>query len=385
MTEETRNKSSNAETTRMSRRAMLALSSGAVVAVSGCPSRNGKTVDATGDAPSSGPTETDESTDRAGSTAQTPGGSPTATEPSYTGTDVDEVDGLSVASQYGVLQGEDEHCKVSEGVLQSLGVSVGEQIRIGCDDCGDYPSGLYTVVGGISDSATIELSDAGAGRLGFSEDDEVWVDSRVPHPKYQTVSEAREHSEFVEVMDDSGGSDLVACAPHGGYIEHPTHELSRYVSDALDATEWTCAGYNSGGGAFDRWHITSTDISRDSFPGLDRIADRGFTHAVSFHGFTGDGIKVSGLADKADREAMREAIADRVGERYEVTVANPAGPYGGASAGNFVNWLTENDTGIQLEIEWDARQDDWESIARAVVDFYEPRLGRTSTTTGTSR
>lgn len=358
------NAGSAAGTVRLSRRRLLSLSTGIVGALSGCQT-TGNNTGIRSDV------NTATATNEVVTTTK-----PDTEEPITKTTD--KIEGISLKVEYGLLQGEGEHCKVSKEVLQSLGVGVGQQVRIGCENCGDYPSGLYTVVDSASAPKTVQMSDAGVGRIGFSDGNELWIDSRVPHPEYQTVSEAETHSEFVEVIDDTGGSDLVVCAPHGGYIEHPTHEMSRYVAEELGVTEWTCAGYNSGGGAFDRWHITSTDISRHSFPGLDRIADRGFSEAVSFHGFTGSGIKVGGLADNAKREAMKAALDDRLGEMYEVTLANPAGPDGGASAGNFVNWLTENGTGIQLEIEWDARQDDWESIARAVVDFYEDRLSESS-------
>src|SRR5215213_4455423 len=41
-----------------------------------------------------------------------------------------------------------------------------------------------------------------------------------------------------------------------------------------------CAkGFKKGGGAFARWHITSTDISEESFPKLKTIIGRHFKYA----------------------------------------------------------------------------------------------------------
>lgn len=278
------------------------------------------------------------------------------------------------------LSVEDEHCKVSSDVLDANGVSVGEQVRVGCDSSGkkcntDYPSGLYTVVGTWNKSSRIVLSDAGMDRIGFQNKSNGWIKGYGPNPDYDTIDEADANDEYVEILEDDCSEDrLVATAVHGGWIEHPTHKQSEYVANELGVTEWTCAGFNSGGGAYDRWHITSTDIHRDSFPGLDSIGDRGFDHCVSFHGFSNDGIAVGGGADKADREEMRDEIDSAVGSTYDVYLADPDGAYAGDSSENFCDWLTANDNGIQLEIGWDARQDDWDTIADAVVSFYDGRI-----------
>lgn len=58
---------------------------------------------------------------------------------------------------------------------------------------------------------------------------------------------------------------------------------------------WFCKGFNKkeDGGAFNRWHITSTDINEESFPKLKTVFGRGFEYAVAFHGFDDDGDEKS--------------------------------------------------------------------------------------------
>lgn len=273
------------------------------------------------------------------------------------------------------LRGEEEHCAVSEDILDTLNRNEGEQLRVGCDNCADYHSGLYTISKRIDISNTVEMSRDAMDRMGFSDGDEGWAKRIGPHPDIDSIEEADNNDEYCEILEDDGEEDrLVATAVHGGWMEYPTHKQSEYVADELDVTEWTCPGFSSGGGAFDRWHITSTDVHPDSFPELGKIADRGFEHCVSFHGFSEDGIAVGGDADKADREEMRDTINAYVGDDYDVYLADPDGPYAANSPENFCNWLTKDDNGIQLEVEWDARQDDWDTISEAAVDFYDVRI-----------
>lgn len=273
------------------------------------------------------------------------------------------------------LRGRDECCTVNDEILRGMGVTVGEQIRVGCNACrSEYESGLYTVVGNGPSSDTIEMSKDALGRLGLKNNTSGFARAYAPHPDYETRNDASEHDEYVEILlDDGEQSDLIACAVHGGWIEYRTDAQSAYVADELGVTEWSCVGYNSGGGAYDRWHITSTDVDRRSFPKLDRIGDRGFAHAVSFHGFGESGIAIGGGADESLQAAIRDEIDTATDGRYDVYLADSDGAYAGNSSENFVNWLSD-DNGIQIEQSWDARTDDWETIAAAVVQVYARRL-----------
>lgn len=213
-------------------------------------------------------------------------------------------------------------------------------------------------------------------RLDLTHRDDGIARRYAPHPTYETRAAAKANDEYVEILRDDGRrSDLVLCAAHGGWIERKTDQQAAYVADALEATEWSCVGYNSDCGAYDRWHVTSTDIDRRSFPGLGRIADRGFAHAVSFHGFSNDGIAVGGGASESLKRRVRDAIDDATGGRYDVSTVT-GGEYAGDSPENFVNWLTADRNGVQLEQGWDVRVDDWQPVAEAVIEVYRDVLDR---------
>ncbi len=278
------------------------------------------------------------------------------------------------------LRGEREHCNISASVVGDVGDRVGTQVRVRCaDDGAKYDSGLYTIVGDCRKKDTVEMGKEGLSRVGFENKSQAEVRTYAPHPDYETRAEASEHDEYVEILEDDGEqSTLVACAPHGGWIEYPTDKQSARVAETLGVTEWTCAGYNSGGGAYDRWHITSTEIDRRSFPGLDTIADRGFDHAVSFHGFSEEGIAIGGGAPEALKVELQETISEAVGSAYDVYVVDSDNAYSGDSEENFVNWLTEDNNGIQIEQSWDVRTDHWDTVADAVSRFYATRSDQIS-------
>lgn len=268
-----------------------------------------------------------------------------------------------------------EYCAVDSATLREICADVGDQIRAGAAvDDAKYESALYTVVDDGTSRDTIAMGKAGLDRLGLKKDSPGFGRSYAPSHDYETRAEADRNDEYVEILvDDGQQSELVACAVHGGWIEYRTDKQAEYVAEALDVTEWSCVGYNSGGGAYERWHITSTDISRHSFPGLDSIAERQFTHAVSFHGFSEDGIRIGGGAPDSLKRDVRDEINDATGGRYDVSLA-PDGDYDGDSPDNFVNWLTADGRGVQIEQGWDARTDDWETIAAAVSRVYADHI-----------
>lgn len=261
--------------------------------------------------------------------------------------------------------GNREHCTLGADVLDELDVGVGDQVRVRCDGQG-LVSGLYTVVGADA-AGVVGIGDGGLERLGFEDGTSGIVRAWGPHPTYDTRAVAEENDELVELLDDRGGG-LVACAPHGGRIEHPTHGQAAAVAEALGATAWTCVGY--GDGAYDRWHVTSTDLSRRTFPGLDRIGDRDFAYAVSFHGFSAEGVAVGGGAPESLKATVRDAIAEAVGGGQEVTLAD--GPYAGTDPENFVNWLAGE--GVQIEQGRGVREDHADGVAEAVADVYADLL-----------
>lgn len=270
----------------------------------------------------------------------------------------------------GLLRGNSKRCALSGNVLEETELELGEQLRVRCSDA-NYESCLYTVVDNYRQKNIVGMSKDGLNRIGVETGSSGTIRAYAPHPEYSTRMEADEHDEYAEILRDDGEqSTLVACAPHGGWIEYLSDKQAARVADSLDVTEWSCAGYNSGGGAFDRWQISSTAIDERSFSKLGSIADRGFDHAVSFHGFSQDGIVVGGRAPESLKKEMCDAIDTATDGVYDVSVADEDEPYAGVSTENFVNWLSTDGNGVQIEQSWTARVDDWEPIADAVADVY---------------
>ena len=112
------------------------------------------------------------------------------------------------------------------------------------------------------------------------------------------MRKAEDFSEFIENLADNGHNNgLIVIAPHGGNIEKYTDEQAEHVGQKLSSeyvSEWICKGFKKGGGAFDRWHITSTDISEESFPKLKTIMRRHFEYSVAFHGWRDESICIGG-------------------------------------------------------------------------------------------
>lgn len=259
---------------------------------------------------------------------------------------------------------------IDASVLARYGVSAGEQIRVSAtDDAESYACVLDTVTNDLYRTGGWNAEDA-CDRLGVPTEADLAIEPFAPHPEYTTRDQAEEHDEFVEYLQE-GSSELVTTAPHGGRIEYQTERQSHRVAEQLDATDWGCIGFNSGGGAYDRWHITSTELSPRSFPKLDQIADREFTHGVSFHGFGEDGIAVGGGASQDLKQSVCQAIEDATDHRYEVYIPPAGNRYAGTADENYVNWLAADGNGIQIEQSIDARREDWEVIADAVVSVFE--------------
>ena len=127
-----------------------------------------------------------------------------------------------------------------------------------------------------------------------------------------------------------GGGRLIAIAPHGGDIEPRTDdqaEQMRALLTAERASSWLCRGWRPGGGAVDRWHITSADLAPDCFPQLHTVIGRGFTDAVAFHGSGGSQVLVGGgAASSGLQESIAAAI--RLATGLAVRVAESGRPAG---------------------------------------------------------
>ena len=275
-----------------------------------------------------------------------------------------------------------EHCSADPEKLATVGRAVGHQLRIKRNDS---QFALYTVsqVRQETSDNIVRMGDSGRKRLGTSGEFVATLDSCVPHPTFNDT-EAEANSEFVERLDDDGvHTGLIVIAPHGGDIERHTDQQAERVASRLKAkavSSWRCKGFKEGGGATDRWHITSTDIHEASFPRLNSVIARGFTYAVAFHGFdapqTHADVLIGGGAPESLKQEIKKAVNGALaGSGMTVRIASPDEGYGGDSPQNIVNRLTAGGAnGIQIEQSVRARTSHWQNIADAVAEVYDPRL-----------
>jgi phage replication-related protein YjqB (UPF0714/DUF867 family) len=290
-----------------------------------------------------------------------------------------------------------EHCSAHHSQITTIGRNKGQQVRVGRyaqdgETLADFA--LYTVIDlhnedpdivflGFRDpeSENHDLRD----RLGLSGTDlfSGKIDSQVPHPTY-TEAEAEYKSEFIERLTDNGRNrGLIAIAPHGGNIEPHTDEQAERVGKQLACkcvSTWVCKGFKKGGGAFDRWHITSTDISEESFPKLKTVIGRRFEYAVAFHGWSEDSICIGGSAPPALKREIKEAVERAISDPTIVVATSEEGRCPGAFNGddprNIVNRLGAS--GIQLEQSIEARARYGVRIADAVADVLGPKIIKVS-------
>lgn len=300
-------------------------------------------------------------------------------------TDVSRAARLDVRDVDGPADDE-SYCEVATRTARELGIEAGDQIRVAVDDpLGDvdFSEKIFTVAGLIRGrSGTVWTTWEELATIGAQNHTDGTISTVVPNPSIDLVQTAEVNDEFAEMVcneDASAESGLVLLAPHGGHIEHHTGRQAIEASDTYDLTSWACFGFSSSkqrigsssiGGAFDRWHVTSTEISRDSFPELDRIADVGYETALSFHGSTKSDVRVGGRADERKQrvvEALRPAYAD-AGIDVAVRVASRE-EYAGRNQNNVVNRITaDGDGGIQIEQPSRIRMNHHQITARTAVE-----------------
>jgi phage replication-related protein YjqB (UPF0714/DUF867 family) len=271
------------------------------------------------------------------------------------------------------LKGRREHCAPAARVLASLDSGPGRQVRIHYD--GEFA--LYTVSELLHETTdpVVRMGLGGRKRLGEEGEFDGVLDTKVVDPDL-CEKEARDAGELVERLDDDGSqTHLIVIAPHGGDIEEHTDTQAERVVERLGpqlASSWRAKGWGTDGGAFVRWHITSTDIDPVSFPLLDSVMSRRFAHAVAFHGFNDEpGVLIGGTASARLKERLRQAIQRVLPERLGVRVALPTELYGGDDPDNIVNRLSPCG-GIQIEQGPSPREYHGCHIADVVADFFRP-------------
>jgi phage replication-related protein YjqB (UPF0714/DUF867 family) len=271
------------------------------------------------------------------------------------------------------LKGRREHCAPSATVLASLGGVPGQQVRIRRGD----EFALFTVSELLHETAdaVVRMGLGGRRRLLAEEEFEGVLDTKIVDQDL-CDEDARAAGELVERLDDDGAqTHLIAIAPHGGDIERHTDEQAERIAERLGphlASAWRAKGWRPDGGAFERWHITSTDLNPDGFPRLASVMSRRFGNAVAFHGFDDEpGVLIGGTAPLELKERLRVAIEGVLPASLAVRLARPDERHGGDDPSNLVNRLSPCG-GIQIEQGICPRANHGTDIANAVADVFRP-------------
>lgn len=271
----------------------------------------------------------------------------------------------------------EENCTMDDELRNNLGMSVGDQFLLTVkNDSSKY--GLVTIHSDYedgSDNNDIRMRLSGRQRFGTSDSFDAYA-ATWSAVQGQTDSWLNSNDEMGEFKQESSSSqtDMLIMAPHGGMIENYTDELAvrlyggLVTTNSKDASLWYCIGHQDAIGAFNAWHITSTDINENNFGYLDDLSGRTYDYAVTVHGYGGSDVLVGGGASSSFKDDVKDAL-DAISWGYNVTVVGEGDSYGGVHVDNIVNRYSS--TGVQLEIPYSARRDNWEDIADALTDFYK--------------
>jgi phage replication-related protein YjqB (UPF0714/DUF867 family) len=287
-----------------------------------------------------------------------------------------------------------EHCAIDRESLHALGSSVGRQVLVRRSS---KLLALYTVAG----RAAVPVPAVHVGTEGLARLDKPTGE---PPPTEFDAAVVRDfigadrHAPARLTEDVLGESDtgVAVLAPHGGRIEPRTDDQAKKVFELLTEQHrpvraWIAKGFNPTTGAHACWHITASEISERSFPGLGSLFDpatqRGrFAQAIAFHGQNDTEAVVvgGGLPDSAPHTKLKTRLAAKIHTALSAVTDDPppvvvrrSGPLGGAQQSNIVNRVTAAGNGMQLEQPASVRTDkaQRDAIAEAVAAFYADLLG----------
>jgi len=257
-----------------------------------------------------------------------------------------------------------EHCSADRSQITTIGRNKGQQVRVeryAPDGVTLLALALYTVIDVHDeepDVVFVGYRDPESTHHGLR--DRLGLSSTDPFTG-KIKSQVTDNGEFIERLTDNGSHrGLIAIAPHGGDIERHTDEQAERVRERLaskSVSVWLCKGFKEGGGAFDRWHIASTDISEDSFPKLKTVIGRHFEYAVAFHGWDHDSICIGGSAPSDLKQQIKTAVKSAIsGSGIDVATDDDGTcpeDFNGTDPKNIVNRLGTN--AVQIEQSKEAR------------------------------
>ncbi len=283
------------------------------------------------------------------------------------------------------LRNESERCSADPAMLESIGRALGQQVRIKRSDGSGFVA-LYTVKQANPDADlsdperanVVRTGQTGRERLGTTEEMGAVVQAKVVDAAPQPGPVG-----FFEVAKDDGGQAyFIAIAPHGGEIEPHTDEqaveaFKELVAANFPASLWLCKGDGDAAkGAFDRWHITSTDLQPACFPLLQSLISQQFCYGVAFHGFQRKedeaDVYIGGGASQPLKVAIERALNDLyLPIKVKISTCYDDPKFQGFSAENIINRLATS--GIHLEQSFEAREKFQGEIARAIAEVFASR------------
>lgn len=165
-------------------------------------------------------------------------------------------------------------------------------------------------------------------------------------------------------------------APHGVLEQETAEQVEAiYDDDVTNHNAYWAVGYKRAGGGgsnFSHYHITATDMSEVSFPGLDTLVGMDLDYAVTFHGCDAScpstDVNVGGLIEPLFRKGVAELISEKLPGL--VVTHNPPSGVDGDEEENVVNRVAAGHRGLQLEQSHDAR-DDYDVIAAQVKEVFD--------------
>ena len=282
-----------------------------------------------------------------------------------------------------------EHCSVNVDQIKTIGRDLCQQVRLELPTTNGSIPAIYTV-GNVhnEDSNLVYVGNkivefVKCLKPGNTDPCEGKVKAKLT--KDLSEHDARLQGEFIEQLSDNGQNQkLVVIAPHGGEIENKTDKQAEIVRNEIshdDVSLWICKGFDQDDkSAYERWHITATQINEKSFPQLNMIYERKFKYAIAFHGWNKDKeIICVGGSDNQTPPDLKHRIKVSIqnaliaeGSNIEVKDSDCPEGFNGNKPENIVNRLSTN--GIQIEQCPKARENYHDVIARAVANAIRPLI-----------
>lgn len=266
-----------------------------------------------------------------------------------------------------------ERASINKQVKERYGIDVGQQIRI--QHLENNLVGAFTVWE-IHDDPDKPIRMGQRAREKTFDTKSPFLGTLSPTVPDNELSfqQAWKRSSAVETTwHEPSQNHLMAVAPHGGDMEACTDqiaiELFKNMPDG-QCSMWAFHGFGDDAG--DRFHIKSGRIHPASYPGLAKVADGNFHHAISFHvKKDADVMEVGGLADRSTRKEVAQILENAVNNNWGTVLDYDKGKYMADTEVNFVNWLTEDQrSGIQVEFPINVTRNYRKRIARGLADYY---------------